>query len=330
VGDRVDLTSPSTLQSIRTGALWNELQAWFDSGFLLGAGSPAGSDAEDAASRFGIVAGHAYSILAVRRVDANHLLRLRNPWGRFEWTGRWSDGDTTRWTRRMKRKCGFVPKDDGSFWMCWEDFTQQFEDLYICRFFAREQWVYHREISGAWKGLSAGGNTQHYSVVHSPQYALVLRVPCDVVITLAQWDQRVEEKKPSAGGGSSAKSPKTASTDDMASPSASSTDSSSPGETSDAAQLDASSSNYAIGIEIYDNHGARVSRRRRGQLVASNPSSYAFRREVTAQFSLPLLEGDRAYTVLIATHQPGQERPYILQVYATQPIGFEPMAASTA
>jgi len=138
-----------------------------------------------------------------------------------------------------------------------------------------------------------------------------------VVITLAQYDRRGES--PAAVGGSGAVS-------------------SSPpaplgGETNgknEEDQEDASSvtgSQFAIGIEVYENGGGRVSRRRRGKLVASNPSSFAFRREVTAQFRLPLLAGDRAYTVLVATLEPKQETTYIMQVYATQPVTFVPLPA---
>ena len=153
--------------------------------------------------------------------------------------------------------------------------------------------------------VSAGGCTNHYSVLHSPQYALVLHVPCDVVITLAQYDTTADAK------------PKTLAAD---------TDKQASNKTPTAAAATVSaSSHFAIGLEVYDNGGHRVSRRRRGQLVASNPSSFAFRREVTAQFSLPLLSGDRAYTVLAATLEPAQERTFIMQIYATQPIEFEGM-----
>lgn len=54
----------------------------------------------------GILAGHAYSINDVFELDKeansdgskppkrdkHRLLRIRNPWGKCEWNGKWSDG----------------------------------------------------------------------------------------------------------------------------------------------------------------------------------------------------------------------------------------------
>lgn len=43
----------------------------------------------------GLVDGHAYAVLRVESAvaaDGRHrLLQLRNPWGRTEWNGAWSD-----------------------------------------------------------------------------------------------------------------------------------------------------------------------------------------------------------------------------------------------
>jgi hypothetical protein len=60
----------------------------------MGAGSPAGSDREEAMSPFGIVQGHAYSILDVQAVDEHQLIRLR------EWTN--------------SRNCGLVEQERDS------------------------------------------------------------------------------------------------------------------------------------------------------------------------------------------------------------------------
>eukprot|EP00456_Euglypha_rotunda_P055207 TRINITY_DN44838_c0_g1_i5.p1 TRINITY_DN44838_c0_g1~~TRINITY_DN44838_c0_g1_i5.p1 ORF type:complete len:111 (-),score=18.12 TRINITY_DN44838_c0_g1_i5:10-303(-) len=77
----------------------------------MGAGTPAGSDAESNASASGIVQGHAYALLKVVECDNHRLVQLRNPWGRKEWNGDWSD-KSTLWTRRMKVKLNFKDAED--------------------------------------------------------------------------------------------------------------------------------------------------------------------------------------------------------------------------
>ena len=91
IGSRIDMSKDPFKQQTRNGVLFKQLLAYKQAGFLLGAGSPAGSDSEANASASGIVQGHAYAILSVEEVDDVQLLRLRNPWGRKEWTGDWSD-----------------------------------------------------------------------------------------------------------------------------------------------------------------------------------------------------------------------------------------------
>ena len=39
----------------------------------------------------GLVDHHVYSLIAAFRLPNARLLKLRNPWGRFEWKGPWSD-----------------------------------------------------------------------------------------------------------------------------------------------------------------------------------------------------------------------------------------------
>ena len=39
----------------------------------------------------GIIRGHAYSILDVREFKHLRFLKIRNPWGKKEWTGPWAD-----------------------------------------------------------------------------------------------------------------------------------------------------------------------------------------------------------------------------------------------
>lgn len=70
----------------------------------------------------GLVPGHAYSLLNVAVVSPElTLLKIRNPWGNFEWNGDWGD-NSDLWTDELKERCGWTNEDDGCFWMSWEDF----------------------------------------------------------------------------------------------------------------------------------------------------------------------------------------------------------------
>jgi len=55
----------------------------------------------------------------------------------------------------------------------------------------------------------------------------------------------------------------------------------------------------AISIEIYNNQGQRVQKRRTGEMVCSNPDSYIYRRDVTLEAVLQ--PSETPYTVLIST-----------------------------
>mmetsp|Transcript_17458 Transcript_17458/g.12470 ORF Transcript_17458/g.12470 Transcript_17458/m.12470 type:complete len:96 (+) Transcript_17458:284-571(+) len=69
---RYDLTDNSVKKMFHTGEFWSKLLFWTQKKYLMGAGSPQGSDRD--ISRSGIVQGHAYSILDVFEVDGHKLL----------------------------------------------------------------------------------------------------------------------------------------------------------------------------------------------------------------------------------------------------------------
>jgi len=60
----------------------------------MGAGSPSHEQGDKATSEDGIVFGHAYSVIDIKDIDNNRLIKLRNPHGNrsAEWKGDWSDG----------------------------------------------------------------------------------------------------------------------------------------------------------------------------------------------------------------------------------------------
>ncbi|XP_021595094.1 calpain-type cysteine protease DEK1 isoform X3 [Manihot esculenta] len=107
-GEEIDMRSSQAQIDLASGRLW--LLRFKQEGFLLGAGSPSGSDVHISSS--GIVQGHAYSLLQVREVDGHKLVQIHNPWANeVEWNGPWSDS-SPEWTDRMKHKLKDDPQSD--------------------------------------------------------------------------------------------------------------------------------------------------------------------------------------------------------------------------
>lgn len=73
--------------------------------------------------------GHAYTLLNADVLNFNgqqfRLIQLRNPWGKGEYKGQWSDHDPN-WNNvdpNEKRRLGFnLDKDDGIFFMPFDNF----------------------------------------------------------------------------------------------------------------------------------------------------------------------------------------------------------------
>lgn len=64
------------------------------------------------------------------------MLEIRNPWGwhSAEWKGKWSDS-WIGWTSALKTKYNLTDnnKDDGRFFMEYNDFKQYFDYVTVCK-----------------------------------------------------------------------------------------------------------------------------------------------------------------------------------------------------
>ncbi|KAE9601229.1 hypothetical protein Lal_00023944 [Lupinus albus] len=186
-GEEIDMRSGEAQIDLASGRLWSQLLRFKQEGFLLGAGSPSGSDVHISSS--GIVQGHAYSILQVREVDGHKLVQIRNPWANeVEWNGPWSDS-SPEWTDRIKHKLKHVQQSmEGIFWMSWQDFQIHFRSIYICRIYPPEM---RYSVHGQWRGYSAGGCQDYDTWNQNPQFRLRATeqdasFPIHVFITLTQ------------------------------------------------------------------------------------------------------------------------------------------------
>jgi hypothetical protein len=69
--------------------------------YLLTTSVHSKTNKEGLKSTTGLVLKHTYSLLACLEVNGVKLCRLRNPWGKTEWKGDWSD-NSSLWTPAMK------------------------------------------------------------------------------------------------------------------------------------------------------------------------------------------------------------------------------------
>ena len=60
------------------------------------------------------------------------LVRVRNPWGRREWSGEWGRASEV-WTAKLGAELGNTRADDGTFWMSWRDFLARFRGVDVCK-----------------------------------------------------------------------------------------------------------------------------------------------------------------------------------------------------
>jgi len=129
----------STDDEIPEDAFFNILLKYSSKDSVMGASMILKEAASEEKMNDGLVAGHMYSLLEVRRAGAmlgqggTKLLKLRNPWGTFEWNGAWADG-SKEWDANpgIKRELKYVDTDDGTFWMEYKDFVSRFNTIDIC------------------------------------------------------------------------------------------------------------------------------------------------------------------------------------------------------
>ena len=81
----------------------------------------------------GLVRGHAYTIVSTYEFKGVKLVKLRNPWGSYEWNGDYSD-KSDKWDEELKKFVNYQNQDDGIFFMKVEDFLNYFPYTFICKY----------------------------------------------------------------------------------------------------------------------------------------------------------------------------------------------------
>ncbi|MQL72578.1 hypothetical protein Taro_004937 [Colocasia esculenta] len=286
-GEEIDMRSGQAQIDLASGRLWSQLLRFKQEGFLLGAGSPSGSDVHVSSS--GIVQGHAYSLLQIREVDGHKLVQIRNPWANeVEWNGPWSDS-SPEWSDRMRHKLKYIPQSkDGIFWMSWQDFQIHFRSIYVCRLYPPEM---RYSVHGQWCGYSAGGCQDYDSWHQNPQFRLRVTgaeasSPVHVFITLTQG---VSFSRKTTGFRNF--------------------------------QSSHDSLLFYIGIRILKTNGCRAYNIYMHDTVGG--SDYVNSREIS--YELVLEPHRKGYTIVPSTLHPGEEAPFVLSVFTKAGITLEPL-----
>lgn len=127
------IKSDITQEMIKNNQLWDKIFYADSVGYLLTASTPSVLLEKDN----GLIPSHSYSLI-VAKVLSNgiKLVLLRNPWGQKEWEGNWSD-TSPLWTIKYKEevknaKHDFNNKNDGMFWIMYDDLIKYFDKIVIC------------------------------------------------------------------------------------------------------------------------------------------------------------------------------------------------------
>ena len=91
----------------------------------------------DTLSKMGLITNHAYSVIGtavLTKPNGNEiqLIKMKNIWGTNEWIGDWSD-KSLKWTQEFKKAVGLQEKEDGIFWMSYDDYLQFYTTTHIAK-----------------------------------------------------------------------------------------------------------------------------------------------------------------------------------------------------
>ncbi|XP_015672503.1 calpain-2 catalytic subunit [Protobothrops mucrosquamatus] len=198
--------------------LFKIIQKALQKGSLLGCSIDITNAAEtEAVTTQKLVKGHAYSVTGAEEVNfrgsMQKLIRIRNPWGEVEWTGKWNDkcpnwnGIDPKVRERLTRQ-----HEDGEFWMSLSDFLRHYSRLEICNLTPDtlttdmyKKWRLNL-MDGNWRKGSTAGGCRNYPDTFwmNPQYLIKLEEEdedpddpergCTFLVGLIQKHRRKQRK----------------------------------------------------------------------------------------------------------------------------------------
>lgn len=199
----IRLQDEDVVEDIAAGLVWSVLAGFDAAGYLISASTPGEDMYSEDRTEFagtagrssgpnGLVSGHAYTILTVTETQDGQyrLLKLRNPWGRFEWQGAWSDSSPL-WTASLREELGAqAVVDDGTFWMCFDDVCKYFYSINVSMVARWEEQRRRTHLVFPPAGQLPGRH------MVPPMYVLTVPGTSKVFLSLHQEDSREAEAPP--------------------------------------------------------------------------------------------------------------------------------------
>jgi len=217
VSEKFVLTDPDMQGPLANGQFFRQLLKYNSQGYLIGCANSQKDDhgnTHDGNGPQGILFNHAYGLERIEDFkDINlQILRIRNPWGHGEWEGRFKDEDEA-WDefKNLRDRLNYTFKNDGNWWMMWEDWKAHFNRVYVCKLFP-QSWSQF-SVPGKWEGNTAGGpypvqpdrdeevKSSHAKIdsndrwFNNPQYRFTVTKKTQVIISLMQEDFNTSKKE---------------------------------------------------------------------------------------------------------------------------------------
>jgi hypothetical protein len=147
----------------------------------------------------GLASQHAYAVLAVQNVEGLKMLKLKNPWRKSPWLGRYSSNDRASWTPAMKAILmksftteAAIQKEfddmekEGEFFIEWKDLMFYFGASGIFVNWKPEPFNHRQGIHEHWPG-NMGPQDDRYFVGENPQYSLLVNIPPNAKMGSTIW-----------------------------------------------------------------------------------------------------------------------------------------------
>ncbi|CAM9513051.1 unnamed protein product, partial [Ectocarpus fasciculatus] len=167
---------------------WNRIKSAMSFGDCLVtiATAPSVSDRE-ATDETGLVPSHAYAVLDVQELCGLRLLKVKNPWSRRAWKGRFSSQDAVNWTPSLRSALGVSESEfrsmssKGIFWIELSDCRKFFKSFFLN--WNPSLFSFRYTLHAVWP-FSQGPRIDSYFVGDNPQYTLSILDPLATAASL--------------------------------------------------------------------------------------------------------------------------------------------------